>query len=122
MKNLTFKLIAFTMLFSFAYAKTGVLDHKTIGVFSNNVNIKQPKVDSFKIIGESYDEVNKRCSITVNYYNQGQYVGQQTYSGNTATLCGVTTCGQWRDNMMSAINSWVNANETMYPSCNDCAC
>ncbi|WP_345992609.1 hypothetical protein AAEU33_10785 [Chryseobacterium sp. Chry.R1] len=109
------------MMSSFIYANTGYGKNKIENSGKKEIK-KEPRVDSFKIVGENFDDVNKECSITVNYYSLGQYVGQQTYSGNTAALCGVKTCGQWRDTMISAINSWVNTNEAMYPSCNDCAC
>lgn len=63
-----------------------------------------------------------QCSVTVNYYNDGKVVGQRSYSGSTSTLCGISSCTQWRKTMMQAINTNLENTNTMYPAGNDYTC
>ncbi|AKK71468.1 hypothetical protein OK18_01365 [Chryseobacterium gallinarum] len=62
------------------------------------------------------------CSMTVNYYNNGNVVAQVSYSGYTSSLCGINNCGQWRQSMMNAINSNIQSSGGIYPSGNDYTC
>lgn len=110
------------MMTSFVFANPGNGGHrdkvkKTVKTLKAKIKEEQ-KVDSFKVVAEESSEDpagRKFCSITVNYYYQGHYVGQHTYTGYTCPILGESTCREWRANSLEVIQDWVHDNETIYP-------
>ena len=121
MKNFFLSLVTIFMLSSFMFANSSHYgensNEKITKTFKSMVK-DEPRVDSFKVVSEESGEDStgrKYCKITINYYYQGQYVGQQTYTGYTCPIFGESTCREWRENSLGLIQDWVHNNETMFP-------
>ncbi|WP_148045403.1 hypothetical protein [Chryseobacterium cucumeris] len=132
MKNFLLSLLTIFMTSSFIFANHLDNDRggnkrkkaiKTAKIVKNNSK-KEEKVDSFKIVSETSGEEAGRqfCRITVNYYFQGQFVSQQTYTGYTCPIFGEFNCRQWRENTMETINYWIDHYGTGVPAGTDMTC
>lgn len=128
MKNFLLSLIAIFIVSTSVYANLSDGGNK-----HNNEKVaesvkgkvkKEPKVDSFEVVADAEEisvsdkSVNalKACRITVNYYYEGHFVAQQTYTGNTCPLYGQTTCREWKADVMEMIWDHIRENETMMPT------
>ncbi|WP_143883350.1 hypothetical protein [Chryseobacterium binzhouense] len=128
MKNFLLSLIAIFILSVSVSARLNNDDNRYINekLAANVKNkvTKEPIVDSFEVV-EDAEEANgsnnsadaiKPCRITVNYYYEGHFVAQQTYTGNTCPLYGQTTCREWKADVMKMIWGHIREHETMMPT------
>jgi hypothetical protein len=126
MKNFLLSLIAIFMMSSIVYAKNDDgRKPKKISVVKKDLKKAEERVDSFKIIEETSTEDANRfptCKITVNYYYQGQFVLQQSYTGHPCPLFGSFNCKDWREDVLDTINFWIDHYGTSVPAGTDMSC
>lgn len=107
------KKILFLIQFIFVISMT-IMCNRDNDTFSKNNDILEEKVSSYQIISEG-NTSKGGCRMTVNYYYQGEYVGQQTYTGGSCRIAGIYTCADWKEVMLNYINEHIADEGTMLP-------